>query len=153
MIFLCLVSTERWCRLRGNLLFYYKSRDAGSQPAGVIVLENLSISDDNNSIDGTHGLLLTTGQHRVQRLRFYSAEDRNSWKSAIDLASNSIIKAKISSLQHHIAKRLEAEGLRERDSNVGSKSLHDPSLQPYLSCCFSCDSLPSDSSGAPLKIR
>ena len=29
------VSTERWCRLRGNLLFYFKSRDHFSEPAGT----------------------------------------------------------------------------------------------------------------------
>merc|ERR1712079_706896 len=28
------VSVERWCRLRGNLLFYFKSRDHWSEPAG-----------------------------------------------------------------------------------------------------------------------
>ena len=29
------VCQERWCRLRGNLLFYFKSRDQWSEPAGI----------------------------------------------------------------------------------------------------------------------
>merc|ERR1719412_1818658 len=57
------VTAERWCKLRGNLLFYFKSRDSQSQPAGVIVLENVTITRDNSAgglanIDGTFGLLI-----------------------------------------------------------------------------------------------
>jgi len=43
----CLVSLERWCRLRGNLLFYFKSRDQWSEPVGVLVLEQCSTRIDN----------------------------------------------------------------------------------------------------------
>ncbi|XP_046389840.1 inositol polyphosphate-4-phosphatase type I A-like isoform X2 [Ischnura elegans] len=37
------VSTERWCRLRGNLLFYLKGREQWSEPAGLIVLEQCTV--------------------------------------------------------------------------------------------------------------
>ncbi|GFV46232.1 CCHC-type domain-containing protein [Trichonephila clavipes] len=33
------VFLQRWCRLRGNLLFYYKTKDQYSEPAGLFVLE------------------------------------------------------------------------------------------------------------------
>lgn len=36
------VSLERWCRLRGNLLFYFKSKEQWSEPMGVIILEQCS---------------------------------------------------------------------------------------------------------------
>lgn len=36
------VSLERWCRLRGNLLFYFKSKEQWSEPTGVIILEQCS---------------------------------------------------------------------------------------------------------------
>ena len=118
----------------------------------MIVLENVSVDSEDSNIDGTFGLLLTSGLHRIQRLRFYSKDERDSWRSAIEIASNSVIKAKIASLKHHIAKRKEAEGLTQ-DTNVTSKSLHDLNLQPSLSCCFSCDSIPTDARGEPLQIR
>ena len=35
-VYFCSVSLERWCRLRGNLLFYFKSRDQWSEPAGQL---------------------------------------------------------------------------------------------------------------------
>ena len=37
------VSLERWCRLRGNLLFYFKSREQWSEPLGVIILEQFCV--------------------------------------------------------------------------------------------------------------
>lgn len=37
------VSLERWCRLRGNLLFYFKSKDPWSEPIGVVVLEQCQV--------------------------------------------------------------------------------------------------------------
>jgi len=41
--FYCAVSLERWCRLRGNLLFYFKSREQWSEPLGVIILEQCTV--------------------------------------------------------------------------------------------------------------
>lgn len=48
------VSVDRWCRLRGNLLFYFKSSDQFSEPQGVIVLEKCEpvIRKTNREHDG-----------------------------------------------------------------------------------------------------
>lgn len=48
------VSLERWCRLRGNLLFYFKTSDQFSEPQGVIVLEKCeaNIRNINREQDG-----------------------------------------------------------------------------------------------------
>lgn len=48
------VSLERWCRLRGNLLFYFKNGDQFSEPQGVIVLEKCEpiIRNKNREHDG-----------------------------------------------------------------------------------------------------
>lgn len=45
---------ERWCRLRGNLLFYFKSSDQFSEPQGVIVLEKCKavIRNEKREHDG-----------------------------------------------------------------------------------------------------
>ena len=62
---LILVSVERWCRLRGNLLFYFKSRDHWSEPAGVIVVENCIIEKAPEQLaspnEATYGILLLFG--------------------------------------------------------------------------------------------
>lgn len=48
------VCLERWCRLRGNLLFYFKSSDQFSEPQGVIVLEKCEpvIRNEKKEQDG-----------------------------------------------------------------------------------------------------
>lgn len=50
---MCIVATERWCRLRGNMLFYFKSSEAWSEPAGVIILDIGNIHVDPVPLDGT----------------------------------------------------------------------------------------------------
>ena len=46
------------------------------------------MEEDNYSthnIDGTYGLLIKSGQQKVQHLRFYTVEERTSWKNALGL--------------------------------------------------------------------
>lgn len=55
------VSLERWCRLRGNLLFYFKTCDQWSEPLGVLVLEQCVVHIDSPSSappDGPFGFSL-----------------------------------------------------------------------------------------------
>ena len=72
------VSVERWCRLRGNLLFYFKSRDHWSEPAGVIVVEDCEVRTEAASPldDSTFGLVLSFGGGQLQYLATYT-EVRN----------------------------------------------------------------------------
>ena len=51
---------ERWCRLRGNLLFYFKSRDVGHRdPAGLIVLDDeCAVRTENDEVESTFGIVL-----------------------------------------------------------------------------------------------
>lgn len=62
--FFAAVSLERWCRLRGNLLFYFKSSDQFSEPQGVIVLEKCEpvIRNEKREHDG---FVFFIGKHRV----------------------------------------------------------------------------------------
>jgi hypothetical protein len=43
------VSSQKWCKLRGNLLFYFKTNDQFSEPAGVIVLEKYRVTIPNET--------------------------------------------------------------------------------------------------------
>lgn len=51
-------SLERWCKLRGNLLFYMKTKDQFSEPVGVVVLLHNTIRVDHSFLDGTYGFFL-----------------------------------------------------------------------------------------------
>ena len=66
------VSVERWCRLRGNLLFYFKSRDHWSEPAGVIVIEDAEVTVETNSMESTFGIILTFGGGKKAKYFIFS---------------------------------------------------------------------------------
>lgn len=56
-----LVNYPRWCKLRGNLLFYLKNHEPNSQPAGLLVLENCRpiIKTEEREFDGYSFILGT----------------------------------------------------------------------------------------------
>lgn len=56
------VSSQKWCKLRGNLLFYFKSNDQFSEPAGVIVLEKYRVTIPIEQTDAFEGLSFHIGE-------------------------------------------------------------------------------------------
>lgn len=63
LCFSCAVSLERWCRLRGNLLFYFKSREQWSEPLGVIILEQCMVRVDPSSNHVPYGFSIGKYYH------------------------------------------------------------------------------------------
>ena len=61
------VSMERWCRLRGNLLFYFKSRDHWAEPAGLLVLEHCTVT-----VDPASQLAFIIGEATIRLLLLYA---------------------------------------------------------------------------------
>ena len=106
---------------------------------------------DNSDIDGTFGLIIISGQTKIQHLRSYTREDRDSWKTAIEAASYFTTRARLESLKNHLAKRREAEPL-VKPSLGGERSLRDPNQPALLSSRFSCEA-PSDQRGQPVSLR
>ncbi|KAG0723458.1 Sesquipedalian-1 [Chionoecetes opilio] len=83
--FILAVSTERWCRLRGNLLFYFKSRDHWSEAAGVIVLENCQVTlDPCAEAPFAFNLVFEGGTQHCGAL---CQVERDAWITAIHQAS------------------------------------------------------------------
>ena len=132
-------------------MFYFKSRDLSSDPAGVIVLENVTVKIDNSGIDGTFGVVIYSGNSKIQHLRSYTKSERDAWRDAIESACHLRIRVQLESLRGHLAKRLEAEPKDE--SIVCDPSLIDPDVPSLLECRMSCDNLPCDSFGRPLSVR
>ena len=53
------MSVERWCRLRGNLLFYFKSREH-RDPAGLIVVDDeCAVATENDEAESTFAIVLS----------------------------------------------------------------------------------------------
>jgi len=148
------ISVERWCRLRGNLLFYFKSRDQWSEPAGVIVLENVTVKVDNSGMDGTFGLLLTFGTSQLQHLSSYTETERDSWRAAIESASHFKMRIHLQTLRDRLAQIQKAQDIDKGPSEIlCDSSVIDPDTPPLLECSLSCDNLLCDALGRSPSTR
>ena len=140
--------------MRGNLLFYFKSLDQWSEPAGVIVLENVTVKEDNSGMDGTFGLLLTFGSNQLQHFSSYTQSERDSWRAAIESAPHFKMRLHLQTLKDRLVQVQSADGREEGQSEMlCSSSVDDPSTPPLLECCLSCDNLLCDALGRSPSTR
>lgn len=155
------VSTERWCRLRGNLLFYFKSRDHWSEPAGVIVLENCQvILDESTEAPFAFNLVFEGGTQHCAAL---CQSERDSWITAIHQASFAYMRLQVEALQQQVTARqssLPTDIHRHRINTGVTLGVHsrgsppvDVNEPPFLEISVSCDNLRCDGDGQPPSPR
>ncbi|CAH0545896.1 unnamed protein product [Brassicogethes aeneus] len=150
------ISLERWCRLRGNLLFYFKNKDPWSEPLGVVVLEQCQVRIDPPmaspplTADGHFPFYLVFDGGLCQALASTSDVERSSWMDTIRTASYEGVRAELNALRQCLERR------RNHKPNV---DLHTWRLQqahvfditevPLCEVSFSCDNLLCDGHGMP----
>lgn len=146
------MSTERWCRLRGNLLFYFKSRDHWSEPAGVIVLENCQVTLDNTeSPPFAFNLVFDGGQQHCAAL---CEGERDAWIAAIHQASFSYMRSLVEALQAQVWEKQELghpQNIQQYRQSTGLAL--DVNEAPFLEMSMSCDNLRCDGDGQPPSPR
>ncbi|GAB6021350.1 hypothetical protein CHUAL_003960 [Chamberlinius hualienensis] len=137
------VSCERWCRLRGNLLFYFKNKDQYSEPAGLVVLEQCEVQ--SGCVSGVDDPLAFTiyfsgeGGGTVQ-FASTSESERDSWIQAVHMASYDYIRSQLKTLQDKLTEKIEPEDREIYESKAD---------QPCLELSLSCDNLVCDGDGLP----
>ncbi|XP_017773749.1 PREDICTED: type I inositol 3,4-bisphosphate 4-phosphatase isoform X1 [Nicrophorus vespilloides] len=150
------VNLERWCRLRGNLLFYFKSKDPWSEPTGLVVLEQCLVRIDPPmattpiTADGHFPFYLVFDGGLCQSLAAPSESERSSWIDAIRAASYEGIRSELHTLRQCIERR------RTHKPNI---DLHmwriqrthsiDLSELPLCEVALACDNLLCDGHGRP----
>lgn len=155
------VFTERWCRLRGNLFFYYKTKDPCSEPVGVIVLERHSVKD--GPISG--GLYCFTiafeGDELAIHMAAQGSSEREAWTSVLRDSSYErvreevqILRARLLSRQRESDPGLYSGPSCKRSQDVGASSSEpaadkkDPlQNEPFLELGLACDNLRCDADG------
>lgn len=151
------VFQEKWFRLRGNLLFYYKNKDQYSEPAGVLVLEDCSVTLDSSTEVPFSFTLVFDGDEQGQQLAAFSETDRESWIQALQMASYEFMRSRLLSLKDKLENKLSQARLcskeRAKTLQCGMDNIHDrndPLLEePYLELCLACDNLQCDADGQP----
>uniref|UniRef100_A0A146L0V0 Type II inositol 3,4-bisphosphate 4-phosphatase n=1 Tax=Lygus hesperus TaxID=30085 RepID=A0A146L0V0_LYGHE len=141
---------ERWCRLRGNLLFYFKSRDLWSEPVGVVVLEQFTIKVDPQGVEPPHGFTIAFEGGLGQHVGASSEADRDSWIDAIQRSGYYKMRARLRELEQ----RLELKRGHDPDLDVHMWRLRrgntiDPSELPICEVSLMCDNLLCDGHGRP----
>ncbi|KAJ1524750.1 hypothetical protein ONE63_009629 [Megalurothrips usitatus] len=147
------VSLERWCRLRGNLLFYFKTCDQWSEPLGVLVLEQCVVHADSSTStppDGPFGFSLVWEGGLRQHLAARSEGERASWLKAVEAASYRNLRANFIRLQ----KLLETRRDHNPDLDIAMWRLRcgvvlDPCELPICEVSLACDNLLCDANGRP----
>uniref|UniRef100_A0A0P5NVZ0 Type II inositol 3,4-bisphosphate 4-phosphatase n=1 Tax=Daphnia magna TaxID=35525 RepID=A0A0P5NVZ0_9CRUS len=136
------VATERWCRLRGNMLFYFKSNEAWSEPAGVIVLDIGNIQVDPVPLDGNWPFTLVMARGGGnQRLAACSEGERDSWIEVLHMASYTYIRAQVTSLQLQLQKLVGGLTVITNNPEAGEVAL--------MELAIACDNLRCDGYGLP----
>lgn len=155
------ICVERWCRLRGNLLFYFKSRDQWSEPAGVVVLENFTVQSHTDIESSTYGLLLVWEGGYTQYLGCHTHQDCEAWRDALLSASHATMRKHLESLEARLREVTAAvheagADLSSHQSSIILPSTHpviDPEVPPLLECTFVCDNLLCDAIGRTPSTR
>ncbi|XP_034942251.1 inositol polyphosphate-4-phosphatase type I A isoform X2 [Chelonus insularis] len=144
------VSLERWCRLRGNLLFYFKSKEQWSEPMGVIILEQCNFRIEQPTSQIPYGFSIVFDGGLYQQLSANSSEERDSWLQALQLASYECMRSQLLALRE----RIEASSGHKNDTDIHMLRLQrgivtDPAEIPICEISLSCDNLLCDGHGRP----
>lgn len=154
------VYTERWFRLRGNLLFYFKSKEKNSEPAGAIVLERCRVLKDS-STQKKHGFTIVFDEDDTQRyhLNGKSTKETEEWMEKIRNASYESLRNKLLSLRKQLMEITGKDPLPEFHplalqeplkpgiGQYSSTSPADSDENPFLEMCIACHKLVSPEMG------
>ncbi|XP_072898862.1 type II inositol 3,4-bisphosphate 4-phosphatase isoform X3 [Hemitrygon akajei] len=92
---------ERWCRLKGNLLFLMKNRSSTSGPAEVILLERCYIVEGRDSKSPALTITFQSGEPDIY-LEAISKSDCGEWIAALRQANSEGLRRRIAHLQQLI---------------------------------------------------
>ena len=132
-------------------MFYFRSRDQWSEPAGVIVLEAVvEVTEDNTGTvldSGTFGFILNFCSGPSQYLSCFTKAERDSWRTAIESASHTATRQRIKDLQEKVSKLAVTMTSSDNDEVTLDSTVIDPNTAPVLECSMSCDNLLCDALG------
>ncbi|KAI8761816.1 inositol polyphosphate-4-phosphatase type I A isoform X2 [Biomphalaria glabrata] len=141
---------NRYVRLRGNLLFYFKSKDSKSEPLGVVVLERCAVelAVDQETKNGF--LLVFEGEDQPFRFDAHTEEIRDAWIQCLHIASHECLKMQLQSLREQLHTKTGTDPVQlptECNSSVDFESHSDnASQEPVIEISLACSGLPNDTS-------
>ncbi|XP_053109969.1 inositol polyphosphate 4-phosphatase type II isoform X4 [Hemicordylus capensis] len=121
---------ERWCRLKGNLLFLMKNKTKSFEASEVVILERCCIVELQNKADASVVLKFQSGEPDLY-LEAASRSDCESWAVALGEANSEGLRNKIQQLQSLIMEIKEertADEVQQFLPAAQADSLAEPKL-------------------------
>ncbi|XP_016949226.1 inositol polyphosphate-4-phosphatase type I A [Drosophila biarmipes] len=144
------VRVERWCKLRGNLLFYLKDKDPKSAVAGLLVLENCRARIPNEQPEPEGYVFdIDFKDSTSERFIVRSSAERLAWVQCIEEASSERLNLLIRQLKDQI----EAQSRRTNAATTMGNhiDLGTPLEQQVQEQLQLHDAPAEDSTAAPLE--
>ncbi|XP_031573826.1 inositol polyphosphate-4-phosphatase type I A-like [Actinia tenebrosa] len=154
------VYSERLFRLRGNILFYFKTKDKTSEPAGAIVLERCKVQKRQPTIKHAFTIVFDEDDTQLYHLKGKSTKDTEDWIEKIRSASYESLRNKLLSLRRQLMDITGKDPLPEyhplavqeplkpgigQYSSTSTASNSDET--PLLEMCIACNGLVSPIEG------
>ncbi|PVD35201.1 hypothetical protein C0Q70_06482 [Pomacea canaliculata] len=154
------VYVDRFCKLKGNLLFYFKNKETKTEPLGVLVLERCTVELDLEEEAANSFILVCEGEDNPFKFAATTEEERDRWIQALHMASYECLKMQLQSLREQLQARTGRDPVTLPDRLHAGLNLdfqtgdYSPSelwtvIFEVSACDFSLSDLPSDSHANP----
>lgn len=143
---------ERFCRLKGNMLFYFKNKEVtNADPLGVLIIERCTVELDLDE-EHLHGFMLVyEGEENPIHFATNTEEARDQWIQTLHIASYECLKMQLQSLREQLVSKTGHDPLdRMPQQDISSESAADLSgEEPCVEICIAAKDLPNDRTGQP----
>lgn len=130
---------ERFCRLKGNMLFYFKNKEVtNSDPLGVLIIERCTVELDLDE-EHLHGFMLVyEGEENPFHFATNTEEARDQWIQTLHIASYECLKMQLQSLREQLVSKTGQDPLdRNPQQDISSESATDLSgEEPCVEICI-----------------
>lgn len=137
----------RWCRLRGNLLFYLKGPEAWYEPMGVVVLGRHQVKVQTKDENGHWPFHIVWENGVCYRMATFHESERTLWLKAIQLAPYDRIHEQLNALREKLNTLSPAVDIGTYRLQKGV--VIDMNEIPLCELAVSCDNLMCDAYGRP----
>ncbi|KAL8598733.1 hypothetical protein ACOMHN_033297 [Nucella lapillus] len=146
------VYIDRYFRLKGNLLFYFKNKEMRAEPLGVLVIERCTVELDLEEEAPNSFVVVCEGEDNPFKFAAISEEERDGWIQALHMASYECLKMQLQSLREQVQAKTGRDPVTLPDSSSSGLDLDiqtdSASEDPVLEISLSCKDLPCDSQGS-----
>ncbi|KFM62662.1 Pleckstrin domain-containing family J member 1, partial [Stegodyphus mimosarum] len=131
------VFKERWFKLKGNLLFYFRLNEHGAvfenEPIGVIVVEQCRIQPELYAeLPNAFSITFANELERRHYFGSHSPRQTEDWINALKVCSYEHQRSMLKQLQTTLLERTGSDPLASFSANLNEKSIEETDSDSYF---------------------